>query len=78
MIRVANEANPRKIWLDRGEAYFQIKHDSSRPLTVMTRSYRIVDLGTKFLVRQEDDRLEVSLVEGRARFEAVNGSQDHA
>jgi len=78
VIRVANEANPRKIWLDKGEAYFQIKHDAGRPLTVMTRGYRIVDLGTKFLVRQEDDRLEVSLVEGRARFEAVNGSQTRA
>jgi len=31
-------------------------------------------LGTKFLVKEDEDRLEVSLVEGRARFESVDAS----
>jgi transmembrane sensor len=34
--------------------------------------HRITDLGTKFLIRNEPGRLEVALVEGRARFDAAD------
>jgi transmembrane sensor len=62
--------NERRIWLDKGEAYFQIKHDPTRQLVVIAGDHRIVDLGTKFLVRRDAGRLEVALVEGRAQFES--------
>ena len=68
-LRVAMGGGHRAVWLDRGEAYFQIVHDSSHPFMVYANGHRITDLGTKFLVRQQKDRLEVALVEGRARVD---------
>ena len=62
----------RTIWLDKGEAYFQIVHDS-HPFSVVAGDHRIVDLGTKFLVRRGPTAFEVTLVEGLARFEQTNG-----
>lgn len=58
----------RRAVLDRGEAYFQIQHDAARPFTVSVGAHRIVDLGTKFVVRDKPGRVEVSLIEGRAEI----------
>jgi transmembrane sensor len=68
-VRVAFDGNGRKVWLDEGEAYFQIRHDAQHPFTVVTRDLRIVDLGTKFVVRKTGSHLKISLVEGSARLE---------
>ncbi|HEY5238540.1 MAG TPA: FecR domain-containing protein [Rhizomicrobium sp.] len=76
VIRVANEGAGRQVWLDRGEAYFQVRHDASRPFTVMALAHRITDLGTKFVVRQDGTRVEVSLIEGRARFESTRSATE--
>jgi transmembrane sensor len=69
VLRVAANTGERTVWLDKGEAYFQIKHDVAHPLVVFAAGHRITDLGTKFLVRQEEDRIEVALMEGRARLD---------
>ncbi len=70
VLRLAN-GNARKVWLDRGEAFFQIKHDEAHPFFVTAGQHRVVDLGTKFLVRQDSARTEVALMEGSARFEST-------
>lgn len=75
VLRVATNAHARTVWLDKGEAYFEIKHDAAHPFVVFTAGHRITDLGTKFLVRQNDDRVEVSLMEGKARLESDNSAQ---
>ena len=62
----------RKIWLDSGEAYFQIKHDEVRPFLVFAGGHGVVDLGTAFLIRQEATQTEVALVQGRARFDSAS------
>jgi transmembrane sensor len=64
----------RMAWVEKGEAYFQIKHDAAHPFVVSVGDHRIVDLGTKFVVRDEPGRLEVSLVEGKARVEQLNNA----
>jgi len=74
VLRVANDGTQRRVWLDRGEAFFDIKHDVERPFVVITAGHRITDLGTKFVVREGADRLEVMLVEGRARFESADAT----
>jgi transmembrane sensor len=56
--------------LDKGESYFQITHDAQHPFVVTAGDHRITDLGTKFLVRANSDRLDVTLVEGRARVDS--------
>jgi transmembrane sensor len=75
-IRVS-DGQQRQVWLDQGEAYFQIKHNAAHPFTVLASGNRIVDLGTSFLIRKEPSRLEVALIEGRARFEPSNSVSQH-
>ncbi len=70
-LRIAS-GSARKVWLDRGEAFFQIKHDEAHPFFVVAGEHRVVDLGTKFLIRQDSARTEVALMEGSARFESIS------
>lgn len=71
-LRAKISKRERFVWLDRGEAFFQVKHDAARPFVVAAGDYRVRDLGTQFSVRNDVSRLEVALLEGRARFEAAN------
>jgi transmembrane sensor len=71
-LRISNEAGTRKAWLDRGEAYFKIKHDAAHPFVVIAGAHRITDLGTKFTVRDENGGIKVALMEGRARLDAAS------
>ncbi|HEY4125975.1 MAG TPA: FecR domain-containing protein [Rhizomicrobium sp.] len=73
VIRVAQSAHERKVWLDKGEAYFEVTHDASRPFAVMVGNRRITDLGTKFLVRSDSDQLKVAVLDGRVQIEEKNG-----
>ncbi len=72
VLRIAPGPNPRMAWLDAGEAYFRIQHDSAHPFVVMAQGRRVVDLGTEFLVKSEPKRLEVALVAGRAQLDSPN------
>lgn len=74
VLRVAMKADRRIAWLDKGEAYFQIRHDAAHPFVVMIGDRRVTDLGTKFFIRRDTERLEVALVEGRVRFDAAGGN----
>jgi transmembrane sensor len=69
-LRVVSDARQRAVFLDKGEAFFQIKHDATRPFVVIANGQRVIDLGTKFLVRREAGDLRVSVMEGRVRLEA--------
>jgi transmembrane sensor len=68
-VRIDISANRRLTTLVHGEAFFQIKHDAAHPFVVMAQGHRITDLGTRFLVRERGDGLEVALMEGRARVD---------
>lgn len=67
----------RTVSLKKGEAFFDVQHDAARPFSVLAAGHRITDLGTKFAVRTSNDRLEVTLIEGRARLEAVSPLVQH-
>ncbi len=71
VLRVRKSATERTAVLEKGEAFFDIKHDADRPFSVTAAGHRVVDLGTKFVMRNMPDRLEVSLIEGRASFGAT-------
>ena len=73
VLRIAVSASGRTASLDRGEAYFQIRHDAAHPFVVMAGNHRVTDLGTKFVVRSDADHLKVTLFEGRVRLEAADG-----
>jgi len=68
-LRIETSGNQRSVTLERGEAYFRIKHNSKRPFVVTVANHRIVDLGTEFSVRTDGSRTHVSLVEGLARID---------
>lgn len=78
MLRARMTTSGRTIWLERGEAYFQVKHNAANPFVVIAGNHRVTDLGTKFLVRRDPGRLEVALVEGRVRFEAPHSPSQSA
>jgi transmembrane sensor len=61
--------------LEKGEAYFQIRHDAAHPFEVAAGGNRIIDLGTKFSVRAGSNRVEVALIEGSARVEPASPAE---
>ncbi|HEV2561061.1 MAG TPA: FecR domain-containing protein [Rhizomicrobium sp.] len=74
VIRIAKYSVNREVIVDRGEVYFDVKHDAKRPFVVFAADRKILDLGTKFLVRDRADRLEVAMYEGRVRLDAPKDS----
>jgi transmembrane sensor len=73
VVRVSQNPSRRLVRLDRGEAFFEIRHDSNHPFVVVAAGHRLVDLGTKFSVRADADHLKVALVEGSVRVETKGG-----
>ena len=57
--------NQRDIELVSGRAFFDVRHDSTRPFTVLAGNLRLVDIGTKFDVERLRTNVQVSLAEGR-------------
>ncbi len=57
----------------KGEGYFEIKHDASKPFIVHTNQVAIKDLGTKFDVKDysEDKELDVTLLKGSIQLTTV-------
>ena len=72
VLRARMTTETRVVWLDRGEAFFQIKHDAAHPFVVMVGDRRITDLGTQFSVRREPSRLKVAVVQGRVWFDPAD------
>ena len=78
VVRVSQTKGERKVWLDKGEAYFRIKHDAAHPFVVMVGGHRVTDLGTTFLVRRDKDSVKVALIEGLAQFDGGTADGQHA
>ncbi len=57
----------------RGDAWFDVIHDNSRPFTVRAGEATIVDIGTKFMVRNDRGQaVSVSVTEGSVSMRAAN------
>jgi len=63
----------RRVVLLRGEAYFDVRHDSADPFAVTAGGYRITDIGTRFAVRSSASYVKVSLLEGSAVVAPLTG-----
>ncbi|MHC1479437.1 FecR family protein [Frateuria aurantia] len=59
------DGSARVIELQRGEAFFQVQHDSKRPFLVHAGSLSVQATGTAFDVRRVGDRVDVVVTEGR-------------
>lgn len=67
-VRVNHWAKERRLTLLRGQAFFQVAKDPSRPFVVAAGDKRVTAVGTAFDVRMEPGKLSVTLVEGRVRI----------
>lgn len=69
-IRTHFDASRRAVDVLKGEVFFRVTHNEAQPFVVTVGSNRVVDVGTEFLVRKTPKKVQVSLIEGEARFEA--------
>lgn len=74
-LRARVEGGVRTVALVKGEAYFHIRHDPSRPFVVTAENGRVLDLGTRFVVRKDAERLDVALLDGSVRFEPAQANR---
>lgn len=73
-VRAAVTAQRREVWLDRGEAYFDVANAEGLPFVVHAGERTITVLGTRFSVRRDGDRVTVSVLEGRVRVESADAA----
>jgi transmembrane sensor len=66
------DRNSRTIELKAGEALFEVAKQPSRPFTVIAGDRRIRALGTSFSVRRDENRVAVTLVEGKVAVAPLN------
>jgi transmembrane sensor len=64
-VRVAFTSRLRKVELVRGEASFEVQHDTSRPFIVSAGHTAVRAVGTKFDVNRVEGAVEVTVDEGR-------------
>lgn len=71
-LRARMTGETRTVWLENGEAYFEVTHDATRPFVVEAGASRVTVLGTKFTVRRDGDQVKVTVVDGRVSVSAVD------
>lgn len=69
VVRTRILADSREVWLDRGEAFFDIRHDENRPFRVHAGAKTVTVLGTRFSIRRDGDTVTVAVVSGRVRID---------
>ena len=70
-VRVALAEEQRTVWLDKGEAYFDVAKDPNRPFVVYAGERKVTVLGTRFSVRRDGERVLVAVAEGKVRVEPL-------
>lgn len=68
-IAVDYSSAQRNVMLTRGEAFFKVARDTSRPFRVHVGSVSVRAVGTEFNVRYRPDAVEVVVKEGRVRVD---------
>jgi len=62
----------RRIDLRRGEAFFVVAKDATRPFVVYADDKRVTAVGTQFSVRRDADDIQVVVTEGRVKLERAS------
>jgi transmembrane sensor len=71
-LNIALKPNVREIVIDKGEAWFNVVRDNSRPFIVAAGEVRVRAVGTAFAVRRRDDGANVLVTEGIVDTWTVN------
>jgi transmembrane sensor len=69
-VRIELSPSERRVDLRRGEAFFDVAHDATRPFVVRAGDKRVVAVGTKFSVRRDGNEMWVVVTEGMVRRRA--------
>lgn len=64
-LNVVFTSDARSVKLERGEAFFDVASDKSRPFSVDTDSGRVTAVGTAFSVRVLEEKIDVVVTHGR-------------
>jgi transmembrane sensor len=67
----------RQVTLRSGEAEFEVAHDPNRTFRVFAGSAEVVDIGTTFNVRMNQDSTLVTVVEGQVSVGLARPGADH-
>lgn len=73
-VRVRYNSHARQLVLQRGEALFNVAHDTSRPFTVHAGDITVTATGTRFDVSRLGQQTVVTLIEGRV---SVRDGSEH-
>lgn len=74
-LRVRFDKGERRLFLDHGQAWFQVAKDAQRPFRVFVGDDEVRALGTAFDVRREGQRATVTLEEGKVAIFRETTSQ---
>jgi transmembrane sensor len=75
-LEVDFSGNRRNVHLLRGEAYFEVVHDKTRPFTVFADNYVVRDIGTAFDVHlSKTGRVEVGVTRGSVEVAPAGGAR---
>jgi transmembrane sensor len=73
-LRAALSRRERDLDLVRGEAFFDVARDHTRPFVVRANGYHVIAVGTRFDVRRRPDGLRVIVTRGLVRLQPASGS----
>lgn len=76
-LQVLMTRGERHIALVRGEAFFDVAHDTRRPFVVEAEGRRVRAVGTRFSVRRDADALRVVVTQGKVRLDSAPGADGH-
>jgi transmembrane sensor len=57
----------REVWLEKGEAFFDVRHSEAFPFIVHAGAKTVTVLGTRFSVRRDGERVTVAVLQGKVR-----------
>lgn len=65
MVDVTYARDRRSLSIQRGEAYFEVRPDASRPFVVQAGRVRVTAIGTAFNMQRDADKVTVTVTEGK-------------
>lgn len=74
-MRTRMGGSQREVWLEEGEAFFEVAHEPGRPFLVHAGEREITVLGTRFSVRRAGANVVVTVLEGRVQLEELEGGR---
>jgi transmembrane sensor len=75
VLRTRRDDERRLLYLDKGQAFFEVAKNPDRPFVVTAAGRTVTALGTAFDVNVAEGEFKVTLVEGKVRVEALVAAQ---